>query len=95
VTIADLYWRQDGTQTDGYHAAASRWADTLLCLVCRHLVNPFGPHWLIRDAAYAGADLDDPTATVLGIVGLLHQGDCKTLCVLDADLAGISTQEED
>jgi hypothetical protein len=94
VTIADLYWRQDGTELDGYRAAASRWPDVLLCLVCRHLVNPFAPHWLLRDAAQHGADLDDPDATVLGIVGLLHQGDCHALYLLDADLAGITIEEE-
>jgi hypothetical protein len=93
VTIADLYWRQDGTELDGYRAAARRWPEVLWCLVCRHLVNPFGPHWLIRDATYADADLDDPTATVLGIVGLLHQGDCHALYLLDADLAGITIEE--
>lgn len=94
MTIADLYWRADGTKSDGYRAAARRWPKLLLCLVCRHLVNPYGPHWLIRDAAQHGADLDDPTATMLGIVGLLHGGDCHALYLLDADLAGITIQEE-
>jgi hypothetical protein len=95
VTIADLYWRPDGTQTDGYRAAARCWPDVLLCLVCRHLVNPYMAHWLIRDAAQAGADLDDPIATVVGIVGLLHGGDCHALYLLDANLAGITIQEDD
>jgi hypothetical protein len=94
VTIADLYWRQDGTQSDGYRAAVRCWPEVLLCLLCRHLVNPFAAHWLIRDAAQHGADLDDPTATVLGIVGLLHGGDCHTLYLLDADLAGITIEED-
>jgi hypothetical protein len=94
VTIAELYWREDGTELDGYRAAATRWPDVLRCLVCRHLVNPFGPHWLLRDAAQHGADLDDPDATVLGIVGLLHPGDCKTLYLLDAELSGATIQED-
>jgi hypothetical protein len=94
VTIADLYWRQDGTELDGYRAAACRWPEVLLCLLCRHLVNPFAAHWLIRDATYQDADLDDPDATVLGIVGLLHGGDCHTLYLLDADLAGLTIQED-
>jgi hypothetical protein len=93
--IADLYWRPDGTHTDGYHTAARRYPNILLCKLCHHLVNPFGPHWLIRDAAYTTADLDDPDATLLGIVGLLHPGDCHTLYVLDAALAGISIEEAD
>ena len=94
MTIADLYWREDGTSLDGYRAAARCWPDVLLCLVCRHLVNPFGPHWLLRDAAQHAADLDDSIATVLGIVGLLHPGDCHALYVLDADLAGITIEED-
>jgi hypothetical protein len=95
MIVADLYWRPDGTDLDGYRAATCRYPGILLCKTCRHLVNPFGAHWLIRDAAYTHADPDDPDATVLGIVGLLHQGDCHTLYVLDADLAGIGLQEED
>ena len=66
----------------------------LLCLLCRHLVNPFMAHWLLRDAAQHGADLDDLTATLLGIVGLLHGGDCHALYLLDANLAGITIQED-
>jgi hypothetical protein len=93
--VADLYWRPDGTQTDGYRVAARHWHEVLVCLVCRHLVNPFGAHWLIRDATQHGADLDDPTATVLGVVGLLHGGDCHALYLLDADLAGITIEKED
>jgi hypothetical protein len=32
---------------------------------------------------------------VLGIVALVHQGDCQTLYLLDADLAGITIKKED
>jgi hypothetical protein len=94
MTTADLYWRPDGTDLDGYYAAVCRWPEVLWCLVCRHLVNRYQAHWLLRDAAQHGADLDDPTATLLGIVGLLHGGDCHTLYLLDADLAGITIQED-
>jgi hypothetical protein len=94
VTIAELYWRPDGTDLDGYRVAARRWPQVLRCLVCRHLVNSYGAHWLIRDATQHGADLDDPDATMLRIVGLLHDGDCHTLYLLDADLAGITIEED-
>jgi len=31
---------------------------------------------------------------VLGLVGLLHDADCKVLYVLDAELAGSTIQED-
>ena len=95
MIVADLFWREDGTELDGYQAAARRWPRALLCLICGHLVNPFGPHWLVRDAACHGADLDDPEATAAGMVGLLHPADCYALYLLDADLAGIAIETGD
>jgi len=92
MIVADLFWREDGTELNGYSAAVRCWPCVLLCLMCGHLVNPFGPHWLVRDAACHSADLDDPEATLAGIVGLLHAGDCYALYLMDADLAGVSIE---
>ena len=94
-TILDLYWRPDGAGTpDAYALAECDHPGLRYCPICRLPVASTGAHWLIRDAAYQWADLDDPHANAHAMAGLLHRADCQVLYVLDADLAGLHIQED-